>query len=78
MAEFRIGNRIVGSNHIPLVIAEVGINHEGSFAKAQKRVDDAYAVGCECVKFQCYVIDDEMIPRAKEVIPGNAKVLSGE
>lgn len=74
MAEFKIGNRLVGSNQNPLVIAEVGINHEGSFAKAKKMVDDACAVGCECVKFQCHVIDDEMIPWAKDVIPGNAKI----
>ena len=36
-------------------------------------VDDAQKAGCECVKFQCHVIEDEMIPAAKKVIPGNAK-----
>ncbi len=35
-------------------------------------VDDAHAVGCECVKFQCHVIEDEMSPDAKNVVPGNA------
>jgi N-acetylneuraminate synthase len=58
--------------HPPLVVAEVGINHEGSLAKALRMVDDACAAGCECVKFQCHVIEDEMIPAAKRVIPGNA------
>ena len=33
-------------------------------------VDDAADSGCECVKFQCHVIEDEMIPN--DVIPGNA------
>ena len=33
-------------------------------------VDDAASMGCECVKFQCHVIDDEMVPN--DVIPGNA------
>ena len=33
-------------------------------------VDDAHAAGCECVKFQCHVIEDEMIPN--DVVPGNA------
>lgn len=33
-------------------------------------VTDAAAVGCECVKFQSHIINDEMIPNA--VIPGNA------
>ena len=31
-------------------------------------VDDAADSGCECVKFQCHVIEDEMIPN--DVIPG--------
>ncbi|CAM2007635.1 N-acetylneuraminate synthase family protein [Acanthopleuribacter pedis] len=54
----------------PLVIAEIGINHEGELNKALQMVDDAAAAGCNCVKFQCHVIEDEMIPN--EVVPGNA------
>lgn len=71
MSYFYIGNRPVGEAFEPLVIAEIGINHEGSYTKAQRMVRDAAAVGCECVKFQCHVVDDEMIPN--DVIPGNAK-----
>lgn len=67
----RIGNRDIGANHAPLVIAEIGINHEGDFAKAIRMVDDAKSSGCECVKFQSHVIEDEMIPN--DVVPGNAK-----
>ncbi len=33
-------------------------------------VDDACDAGCECVKFQSHVVDDEMIPN--DVVPGNA------
>jgi len=65
----RIGSRVVGAQEPPLVIAEVGINHEGDIRKALRMVEDAAAVGCECVKFQSHVIDDEMIPN--DVIPGN-------
>lgn len=68
--EFQIANRWVGDNHPPLVIAEIGINHEGNFDKAIQMVDDAFAAGCECVKFQSHVIEDEMIPN--DVVPGNA------
>jgi N-acetylneuraminate synthase len=70
MAEIVIGARRVGPEHPPLVIAEIGINHEGSYEKAERMVRDAAAAGAECVKFQCHVIDDEMIPN--EVVPGNA------
>src|SRR3954469_22831409 len=62
--------RLIGADHPPLVIAEIGINHEGSLDKAIEMIDDAHAAGCECVKFQSHVIEDEMIPNG--VIPGNA------
>jgi N-acetylneuraminate synthase len=61
----------MGPGEPPLVIAEIGINHEGKFEKAIQMVDDAHSVGCECVKFQSHVIDDEMIPN--RVVPGNAE-----
>ena len=67
--QFNIGDRTVGENYPPLVIAEIGINHEGNIEKALRMVDDAIAVGCECVKFQSHVIEDEMIPN--DVVPGN-------
>jgi len=70
MRRIQIGNRVVDAGTAPLVVAEIGINHEGDPAKAKRMVDDAVAAGCECVKFQCHVIEDEMIPN--DVIPGNA------
>ena len=70
MARFQIGNRDIGEQFPPIVIAEIGINHEGSYEKAVRMVDDAAAAGCECAKFQSHVIEDEMIPN--NVIPGNA------
>ena len=66
-----IGGRKIGRDYPPLVVAEIGINHEGSFDKAVQMVDDAARAGCECVKFQCHVIEDEMIPN--DVIPANAQ-----
>lgn len=71
MPEINIAGRAIGPEHPPLVIAEIGINHEGSLEKAVRMVRDAHEAGCECVKFQCHVIDDEMIPN--RVVPGNAK-----
>ena len=53
-----------------IVIAEIGINHEGDYQKAIRMVDDAAAAGCECVKFQSHVVEDEMIPN--DVVPANA------
>jgi sialic acid synthase SpsE len=66
-----IGGRKVGPEYPPLVIAEIGINHEGSYEKAIRLVDDAAAAGCECAKFQSHIIEDEMIPN--DVVPGHVK-----
>jgi sialic acid synthase SpsE len=65
-----IHGRRVGPDEPPLVIAEVGINHEGDLLKALRMVDDAAEAGCECVKFQSHVVEDEMVPN--DVVPGNA------
>ncbi len=71
-SEISIAGRRIGRNHPPFVIAEIGINHEGSMKKAKKMVDDAVHAGAECVKFQSHVVEDEMVAAAKDVIPGNA------
>jgi len=69
--EIKIGKRKIGVKHPPFVIAEIGINHEGSMVKAKKMVRDAHKAGAECVKFQSHVIEDEMAPEAKKVIPSH-------
>ena len=40
-SEVQIGNREISDNTAPFVIAEIGINHEGSIDKAVQMVDDA-------------------------------------
>jgi N-acetylneuraminate synthase len=71
VSSIEISGRPIGTGYAPFVIAEIGINHEGSFEKAIQMVEDAAAAGCECVKFQSHVIEDEMIPN--DVVPGNAR-----
>lgn len=72
MISFKIGNREIGPMHKPLVIAEIGINHGGNLETAYKMVDAAFQAGAEIIKHQTHVIDDEMSPEAKNVIPGNS------
>lgn len=73
MPEINLGGRLIGPDHPPLVIAEIGINHEGSLRIACEMVDAAESAGVEVVKHQTHVIDDEMSGAAKKVVPGNAK-----
>lgn len=71
---FTIGERRIGADYPPLVIAEIGINHEGSLAVAKEMVDAAHRAGVEVVKHQTHIVSDEMSGAAKKVIPGNADV----
>lgn len=69
---FSIAGRSIGEEYPPLVIAEIGINHEGNVKKAIQMVDDAVNAGAEVIKFQCHICEDEMTHAARSVIPGNA------
>jgi sialic acid synthase SpsE len=68
-SSIKIKNRLIGKDFTPFVIPEIGINHEGSFDKSKQMIKDAFDAGAECVKFQCHIIDDEMIKN--NVIPAN-------
>ncbi|MEI7473831.1 MAG: N-acetylneuraminate synthase family protein [bacterium] len=48
----KIGNKIVGEGQSCFVIAEIGINHNGSVEIAKKLIDSAVSCGCDAVKFQ--------------------------
>jgi N-acetylneuraminate synthase len=69
-----ISGRRIGLDYPPLVIAEIGINHEGSLDTAFEMVDAASRAGVEFVKHQTHIVEDEMSGAAKKVIPGNADV----
>lgn len=72
--EIVIEGRKIGMDYPPLVIAEIGINHEGNIATAFEMVDAAYRAGAEVIKHQTHIVEDEMSLEAKKVIPGNADV----
>lgn len=68
-----IENRKIGLDYPPLVIAEIGINHNGDLTIAKQLVDAAYESGAEVVKHQTHIVEDEMSSQAKLTIPGNTK-----
>lgn len=69
-----IAGRKIGQDFPPLVIAEIGINHEGSLSVAKAMVEAAKRAGVEVVKHQTHIVADEMSAAAKKIIPGNADV----
>ena len=51
--DFLIGKKIAGTSRV-LVIAEIGVNHDGSLLKALKLIDAAAECGADAVKFQTF------------------------
>ena len=49
---FRVGRHEVGRGNPVFLIAEIGINHNGSVELAKELVDLAKGAGADCVKFQ--------------------------
>jgi len=52
-----IGKHCIGFNNSLYIIAEVGVNHEGSMSKARELIDLAKQGGANAVKFQTYKAD---------------------
>ena len=55
--EVKIGNILVGDNNPCFIIAEIGINHNGSLKDAKRLIDMAVSNGCNAVKFQKRTVD---------------------
>jgi N-acetylneuraminate synthase len=73
MNKFKIGKFTVGKNYPPLIIVELGINHNGKIDLAIDMVDHAISAGAEIIKHQTHVVNDEMSVEAKKIIPGNSR-----
>ena len=72
MRAVRIADKLVGDGHPCFIIAEIGINHNGSVELAKKLIDIAVTTGCDAVKFQKRTIDivytkEELLRERKSV-----------
>ena len=52
MSILKIGDKKVGADEPTFIIAEIGINHNGSMDNVFKLIDLAKDTGCDAVKFQ--------------------------
>lgn len=57
MRAVMIGSRTIGEGHPALIVAEIGINHNGSVRLAMELIAAAAASGCHAVKFQKRTVD---------------------
>ena len=70
---FEIDGIKIGPEHSPIVIAEVGINHNGSLKTAKELVDSAHRAGIKILKHQTHIAEHEMSKEAKKIIPVHTK-----
>ncbi|MCU0405850.1 MAG: N-acetylneuraminate synthase family protein [Ignavibacteriaceae bacterium] len=52
MRSIEVGKVNIGDGHPVFIVAEIGINHNGSLDIAKKLIEGAKAAGCDAVKFQ--------------------------
>jgi len=57
MRQFTVGNRVIGEQSPPYLIAEIGVNHGGSIDLARRLIDLAREGGADAAKFQSYKAD---------------------
>ena len=50
----KLGSRIIKEDSLPYIIAEIGVNHEGSITNAKNLIEQAKEGGADAVKFQTY------------------------
>jgi N-acetylneuraminate synthase len=83
MQPINICERSVGPGHPIFVVAEIGINHNGSIELAKALIDAATAAGCDAVKFQkrtveiVYSAEELARPRENPFGPTNGDLKRG-
>lgn len=65
----RIGDRIIGSEERPFVIAEVAQTHEGSLGNAFAFAEVARDCGADAIKFQTHIAAEESTPQEPWRVP---------
>lgn len=79
----RIGEHLVGEGLRCFIVAEIGINHNGSVDIAKKLIDAAALAGCDAVKFQkrtvevVYTAEELAKPRENPFGPTNGDLKYG-
>lgn len=64
MKTIRIGDRLVGEGQPCFIVAEAGVNHNGSLALARQLVNAAVEAGADAVKFQTFKAERVLTPDA--------------
>ena len=63
--KFKLGKKYIGDGEKPFVVAEAGLNHNGSLAIAKKLIDNAKKAKCDAIKFQSFLPDSRVSNKVK-------------
>ena len=64
MNKFKISNFLIGNTKTPFIIAEAGVNHNGSISIGKKMIDVAANAGADAIKFQSFITDEIILKNA--------------
>lgn len=71
----KIADKYIGDGKPCFIIAEIGINHNGSLDMAKKMIDIAVTTGCDAVKFQKRTVEivytEEELAKERKSVFGN-------
>ncbi len=54
---FKINDRLIGTDQPPFIVAELSANHNGSLERALKTIEEAKRCGADAIKIQTYTAD---------------------
>tara|TARA_B100000035_G_scaffold303234_1_gene301618 strand:- start:405 stop:686 length:282 start_codon:yes stop_codon:yes gene_type:complete len=76
--KFKISNLNVSNKDRSLIIAEIGINHEGNFQRCLKMVDQANQSGADLIKIQVLNPKKNYLKGVKSLKIYNKSILTRE
>ena len=62
---FQLGKKFVGEGKKTFIVAEAGLNHNGSLTIAKKLIDGAKKAKCDAIKFQSFLPDSRVSKKVK-------------
>lgn len=75
--EFKIGNRILGENHLCFCVAEMSANHLKDYGRAVEIIHAAKEAGADAVKLQTYTPDSLSVDCDKEFFQNHGGLWDG-
>ena len=62
---FKLGKKVIGNGNKTFIVAEAGLNHNGSLKIAKKLIDEAKKSKCDAIKFQSFLPDSRVSKKVK-------------